>query len=161
MNKIIIINGKGECGKSTFVSFCHEISPNVVETSTIDFVKEIAAKAGWDGKKDIKGRKLLSDLKAALESYDNIPNKKIEEYIHNHPEQIIFVNIREPKNIEYFVKKYNAITLLIRRHQTDTKIYYNSSDDNVDNFSYDFIYKNFGDLSDMKLYAKEFLSKIL
>ena len=42
MPKVIVINGMGGSGKSTFVSLCHKIDPTVIETSTVDFVKEIA-----------------------------------------------------------------------------------------------------------------------
>ena len=114
MSTVIVINGAATVGKSTFVSLCHEIDPKVIETSTIDFVKEVAAKAGWNGIKDESGRRFLSDLKDAMERYDNIPNKKIDEFIQSHPENIIFVNVREPYNIHYYKKKYNAITLLIK-----------------------------------------------
>lgn len=76
MPKVIVINGMGGVGKSTFVSLCHEIDPMVIETSTVDFVKEIALQAGWDGIKDEAGRRFLSDLKDAMERYKDIPNKK-------------------------------------------------------------------------------------
>ena len=77
MSKVIIINGAGGVGKSTFVSLCHEIDSRVIETSTVDFVKEIALQAGWNGIKDEIGRRFISDLKDAMEHYHDIPNQKL------------------------------------------------------------------------------------
>ena len=133
MPKVIVINGSGAVGKSTFISLCHEIDPRVIETSTVDFVKEIALQAGWDGIKDQRGRRLLSDIKDALKRYDDIPNKKIDEFIQSHPDNIIFVNAREP----------------------------NHADENVNDYDYDIVINNSGTLEDLKETAKWFLTNCL
>lgn len=160
MPKVIVINGMGGVGKSTFVSLCHEIDQRVIETSTVDFVKEIATKAGWDGNKDEAGRRFLSDLKDAMERYNDIPNKKIDEFIKEHPNSIIFVNAREPHNIQYYRDKYNAITLLIKNPNIK-KISSNHADKNVDKYNYDFIIENIQGITELKDKAALFLSIIL
>lgn len=99
MPKVIVINGAATVGKSTFVSLCHEIDPRVIETSTVDFVKEIALQAGWNGIKDEAGRRFLSELKDAMEHYYDIPNKSVGDFIKTHSDNIIFVNAREPHNV--------------------------------------------------------------
>ena len=77
--KIIVLNGEGTTGKDTFCemleSFCH-----VYKYSTIDMIKDIAKEHfDWDGKKNKKGRQLLSDLKSASVKYnDKIYNNMIE-----------------------------------------------------------------------------------
>ena len=157
MPKIIVINGSGTVGKSTFISLCHEIDSRVIETSTVDFVKEIALQAGWDGIKDQKGRRLLSDIKDALERYDNIPNKKIDEFIQSHPDNIIFVNAREPHNIAYYQDKYNARAVIVT-NQNATKVQGNHADENVDNYDYDVVINNSGTLEDLRKTAKWFLT---
>lgn len=154
MSKIIVINGMGGVGKSTFVSLCHEIDPMVIETSTVDFVKEIALQAGWDGIKDEKGRRLLSDIKDALERYNNIPNKKIDEFIESHPDSIIFVNAREPHNIQYYKNKYNAIAVLVVNSNAKT-IKGNHADENVYDYEYyDFTIYNEKTIIELKDKAK-------
>ena len=60
--KIIIINGYAGVGKSTFVEMCKK-DYLVTELSTIDPIKDIASKIGWNGQKEPKDRKFLADLK--------------------------------------------------------------------------------------------------
>lgn len=160
MQKIIVINGQGTVGKSTFVSLCHEIDPRVIETSTIDFVKEIALQAGWNGVKDQKGRRLLSDIKDALERYNNIPNKKIDEFIESHPDSVIFVNVREPYNIQYYKDKYNAIAILVTNPNTK-QVQGNHADENVYDYKYyDFNIRNEGTVAELKDKAKIFMEYV-
>lgn len=160
MPKVIVINGAATVGKSTFISLCHEIDPRVIETSTIDFVKEIALQAGWDGVKNQRGRRLLSDIKDALERYDDVPNKKIDEFIQLHPDNIIFVNAREPHNIQYYKDKYNALTILVTN--TNAKIIKgNHADEDVYNYKYyDFTIRNEGTVTELKDKAKIFMDYV-
>ena len=160
MSKVIVINGMGGSGKSTFISLCHEIDPRVIETSTVDFVKEIALQAGWDGEKDQKSRRLLSDIKDAFERYDDVPNKKIDEFIQSHPDNIIFVNAREPHNIQYYKNKYNALTIIVTNPHV-TPITSNHADAGVYDYIYDLYIENSGDLNLLKETAKFFLDNVL
>ena len=160
MSKVIVINGMGGVGKSTFVSLCREIDPRVIETSTIDFVKEVALQAGWDGVKDEDGRRLLSDIKDALERYDDVPNKKIDEFIQSHPDNIIFVNAREPHNIAYYQKKYGAISVLVTNPNA-SKVQGNHADENVNDYEcYDFIIRNEKTIVELKNKAEIFMDYI-
>lgn len=160
MPKIIVINGMGGSGKSTFVALCHEIDPRVIETSTVDFVKEISLQAGWDGAKDQKGRRLLSDIKDALERYDDVPNKKIDEFIQSHPDNIIFINAREPHNINYYQQKYGALTIIVKNDNAK-KVIGNHADENVDNYNYNIVINNSGSLEDLKEKAKWLLTNFI
>lgn len=160
MPKVIVINGMGGVGKSTFISLCHEIDPRVIETSTVDFIKEIALQAGWDGTKDEDGRRFLSDLKDAMEHYHDIPNQKIDEFIQSHPDNIIFVNAREPHNVEYYQRKYGAISVLVKNPNAH-QVKGNHADENVYNCSYNVFINNSGNLEELKEKAKWFLTKCL
>lgn len=64
---IFVINGPARTGKDTFVNiYREERKKDLVYTyniSTVDFVKTIAKECGWDGTKDEKNRKFLSNLK--------------------------------------------------------------------------------------------------
>lgn len=159
MSKIIVINGMAMVGKDTFVNLCHEINQNIIQISTIDFVKSVAKFAGWNGVKDEKSRKFLSDLKDILEEYNDIPNKKIDEFISARPNNIIFIHAREPHNIAYYKEKYNAVTLLITNPNVKT-IISNHADKNVFNYDYDYIIENNNTLAELKNKAREFLKKI-
>ena len=56
---------------------------------------------------------------------------------------ILFVHIREKEQIQHFMKtvKGKAVTLLIRRKDEST-FYGNYSDDNVEDYDYDYVYNN-------------------
>lgn len=149
----------GGVGKSTFISLCHEIDPRVIEISTVDFVKEIALQAGWNGVKDEIGRRFLSELKDAMEHYHDIPNQKIEEFIQSHPDNIIFVNVREPHNIQYYKDVYNAITAIVINPNTK-QIQGNHADENVYDYEYDVYIENSGDLNLLKETANFFLDNL-
>ena len=64
--KIIVINGRGGVGKDEFIKWCREANNDIYSVSSVDYVKEIARLIGWNGEKDVKGRKFLSDLKDAF-----------------------------------------------------------------------------------------------
>lgn len=160
MRKIIIINGMATSGKSTFVQLCKNYNNSVVEISSVDFVKSIANLCGWDGSKSEKNRKFLSDLKDLLENWNDVPNKKIDEWILNHPDKIIFINVREPKNIEYLKNKYNATTCLIANNRVKN-ILSNHADRNVFYYQYDIIIENNGTMAELYYKAKLFIDSII
>ena len=79
--KIICINGYPQSGKDTFVNFCYSFGSIIQSYSTVDFVKKIAKECGWNGVKDLKSRKFLSDLKDILTEWDDIPVRDIKRKI--------------------------------------------------------------------------------
>lgn len=143
----IVINGAGGVGKDTL---CEIASKHfkIKNISSITPIKEIAALCGWDGTKDNKARKFLSDLKKLCVEYNNYPTlwakAQYDEFLAA-DEEIMFVHIREPEEIEKFVRatENKAKTLLIRggkRMSEDS--YGNASDDGVENYSYDYYFVN-------------------
>lgn len=158
MKQIIIINGKGGSGKDTV---CDIVKKNykVIVVSSIDCIKDIAAYGGWDRQKDLKGRKLLSDVKSAFTEYNDLPFKKmmleIEGFLNAKDYQFLFIHIREPEEIKKLVDKYpNIKTLLVRREELNSP-YGNRSDDGVENYNYDFVFDNNGTLEDLE---KDFIT---
>lgn len=164
---IVIINGSGGVGKSTFIKCCSEVRNNVYELSMIDFVVYVAKEIGWNGKKDEKGRKFLSDLKDCIDNYDKsiIYNTVCDrmddisfECHDDDVEPIFFINARSPEDIDYFVNNYNAVTLLISNPRIK-RINTNHADKNVDCYMYDYEIVNNKDLDDLTNKAKNFLYK--
>lgn len=151
---IIVINGKGSCGKDTLIKYFAENSGiRIMNISSIDPIKEILLKTGyWDGKeKSDEIRKLLSDMKKAFEDFNHLPSiyiQKQAEYFSTSNIDLMFVHIREPEEISRFVNyvetrlRIPIITLLVNSDRTEDHQYGNQSDDDVNNYSYDFIYKN-------------------
>ena len=68
MKKVFIINGAAGVGKDTFVEIAKykifiKTGLPTYNISSVDNVKTAAKILGWDGEKDARGRKFLSDLK--------------------------------------------------------------------------------------------------
>ena len=156
MAVVIVINGSGGVGKSTFIELCKKFNNNVVELSTVDSVKRIATIAGWNGVKDEKGRKFLNDIKTAMDDYDHLSWKNVDKEIDITSNKIYFVNAREPEDIDYFVDKYWAFTLLIQNPRVK-QITTNHADARVNDYRYDYYITNSGTLKDFEARAKDFI----
>lgn len=76
---VFIINGNGGSGKDYLIQVLQSESKLYVKNeSVIDPVKNMMYKYGsWDGIKDEKGRKLLSDVKKALDEYSDFTSNYI------------------------------------------------------------------------------------
>lgn len=148
MKKVaIVINGAGGVGKDTLCELAAKHF-KVKNISSITPIKEVAALCGWDGTKDNKARKFLSDLKNLCVEYNNYPTlwakRRYDEFLEG-DEEIMFVHIREAEEIKKFVEATGgaARTLLVRggKRMSNEK-YGNVSDDEVENYSYDYYFLN-------------------
>lgn len=171
--RVVIVNGKPESGKTTFEKLAKEILGEAFceQRSTVDRVKEIAIEIGWNGVKDSKGRKLLSDLKDICTEYNDMPVNDISQYlktweyelkyygVENIP-HVFFIDDREPEHIARLKEKFNAITLLIRRPGDEEIKTSNHADENVFNYEYDWVINNDGTLNDLHESAERFLNWI-
>ena len=158
--QIIIINGQGGVGKDEICNVVKKhYSTKVV--SSIDRIKAIAVYGGWDGQKDLKGRKLLFDIKLAFSEYNDLPFKQMAHEIkifkNFRDEQILFIHVREPEEIKKLVSEYPEIkTLLIIRGERPLN-FGNMADDNVYDYNnYDFVFENNGELENLENDFMEF-----
>lgn len=159
MKRIFVINGSGGAGKDTFISLVEKYA-KTLNYSSVDAIKNIACeKLGWDGKKDEKGRKLLSELKRISSEYNDAPFEYLRNCVKEFEKsdyEFCFIHIREPEEIERAKKEFDAITVLVKNEKV-AKITTNDSDKNVDNYCYDSIILNNGTVSDLNIYAKLFV----
>ena len=168
MKKIaMVINGAGGVGKDTLCDLA-EKHFGVMNISTITPIKEIAAQCGWDGTKDARARKFLSDLKRLCVEYNDYPTnwalERYHEFLKDDSLQILFVHIREAGEIQKFVDATGgeAKTLLVRGGDRMKKSSYgNVSDDEVENYSYDYYFTNDKSLEETELLFKQFLASVL
>lgn len=143
---VIIINGRGGVGKDTLCEFASK-SFKIQNISAITPIKNIAIEYGWRGEKDAKSRKFLSDLKRVFIEYNDLPTKylyqKYEEFMKS-MDQILFMHIREIGEIEKIKNKIKTpcLTLLVDREVRSNAEWGNDSDDQVDQYTYDFYYDN-------------------
>ena len=155
---VVIINGSAGVGKDTFVAICNSFC-KVMNFSSIDEIKKLAKLIGWDGNKDEKGRKLLSDLKVAMSDYCDLPfqsmKNKYNEFIKSDAD-ILFLHIREPEEIAKAANEFNAITLLIKNKNVK-QITSNIADANVYDLKYDVVIDNSRTLNDLKNTSKWFI----
>ena len=154
MGKIaLVINGCGGVGKDTLCDLAAK-HYRVYNISSVDPIKDIARTCGWDGRKDDKSRRFLSDLKALTVAYNDFPTVWAKErYLGflESDDEIMFLHIREPWEIEKFVRATDgaAKTLLIRGGERLKKeCYGNVSDDSVEDYSYDYYFINDMSLED-------------
>lgn len=171
--KVVIVNGKPGAGKTTFETMCLGLGKaKCYICSSIDYIKDIARTCGWDGEKSPENRKFLSDLKDLLTTWNDIPMKKIHERIEyiqaafsdNEDlldDVIIFVDVREPNEIQRIKDYYGAATLLVTRDEADRIPSNNHADNDVYNFEYDIIIENNGSLDDLYKSAETVLNWLL
>ena len=169
--RVVIVNGKPESGKTIFENICKEILGHAYceQRSTVDKIKEIAREGGWNGKKELRDRKFLSDLKDLFTNYNDMPLRDVCNYLRgweadlaywevgDHP-HVLFVDDREPEHIERLKQELGAKTLLIKRPSVENQETSNHADANVDNYRYDYILMNDGDLAHLKAEAHRFVN---
>ena len=151
---VIVINGKGGVGKDTL---CESITAEykILNVSAITPIKEIAQEYGWQGEKDEKARRFLSELKRAFTNYNDLPTryllKQYQAFL-NSDDRIMFVHIREGEEIRKFVEAVDGkcITLLIYNDTMNQQVYGNESDDCVEQYEYDYKFDNSAPLKQSK-----------
>lgn len=163
--RVVIINGSGTVGKDTFCSFCSDYLPEQVEVmSTVDVIKEVATRFGYNGIKTEVNRRFLSDLKDLVCEYN--PNFSIEEVRKKIQKlknltgtkfetKILFVHAREPRDIERLKQSFSAETILITNKNVPV-ISSNHADRDVFEYDYDYTIDNSGSLEELRAKAISF-----
>ena len=151
--KIYILNGKAGSGKTSFYKFVEEIcGVYVMNCSTVDLVKQLASDDGWNGEKTPRNREFLSNLKDLLTEWDDVPYKDVvrrierfEVYCKNWDidtkDCAVFIDCREPKEIQKFVDRMGAKTIFVDR-KIENYQPSNHADAEVENFKYDIVIDN-------------------
>lgn len=152
---VIIINGKGGCGKDTICQILNRHYPTTV-ISTITKVKQGARLIfGWKGGKDEEDRKFLSDLKDLWTAYNNGPFNyaydKYKEFIEKpatNYNEILVIHVREPEEIDKLRRAISkdghvrCTTMLVMSERTENNEYGNHADDAVNDYAYEYVYHN-------------------
>lgn len=165
---IVVINGKGGVGKDTLIQALKDTGlAKVFNVSSIDPFRDMTKDFSPPKRKSNTYRLLLSNLKKTIDTYyeqeygitysNNYLMVQLRIFLCNSSDdkEILFVHIREPENIESFLTY--AGTELSLRFDTDTVLctmliksdraqidYGNDSDNNVENYNYDYIFESNG-----------------
>lgn len=161
MKKVYIINGAAGVGKDTFVEiakyyFFINLNEQTYNISSVDKVKTAASILGWDGEKNERGRKFLSDLKDLSSLAYNAPYQYMLEKTLSKTNGIFFLHIREPEEISYF-KKYNLNTKTILIKRNNLELFNNHADQNINDYKYDYIINNDGSIENLVELVKNFV----
>lgn len=170
---IVIVNGYPRSGKDTFVDFAGEyftrLGWKAYAMSSIDFIKKITSDNGISEEpKTPEKRALWADLKAAFEKYDRLVSRKtmarMQDQMFACPreKQIGFIHVREPDSITFMktLATDEFVTIFIDRLAAE-RVTSNTSDMEVENFTYDHIIQNNSDLDALKLIAQRFAHEIV
>ena len=164
MKKIFIQNSVGGSGKDTWAGLIGKyISTH--KYSIVDLPKEAARILGWDGGKTEKDRKFLSDVMDLSTEYNDAPFRDVMSVVDDFKsnlieDEVIFIDMRDPKDIARAVETFGAETILIRNPNVK-KIESNHADANVEKYEYDYIIENNGSLEQLDWVAKEFVDNII
>lgn len=164
--KIFIMNGYALSGKDTFVALVQKIADEnlikIQKTSIIDNIKVLATQLGWEGSKTEKDRNFLSALKDLTTNYNDYSFTQICKYIENSQKicEAVFIDMREPKDIERIKRMYPVKTVFIKRDNSLKNIS-NHADRDVEKISYDIIIDNNGTLKDLSKLANDFYKKYI
>lgn len=164
-------------GKDLFCDLClNYMSARGImggKISTIDAVKKLAVQVGWNGLKEPKDRKFLSDLKDLLTEYNDFPYEVVsqqiqETYLHFNREMgipedkiVFFVHCREPKEIQKFVDRLGAETLVIRREEVEKLPQSNHADKEVLEYKYTHSIENNKGIEDLEQKAIDFINELV
>lgn len=160
---VLIFNGSPRSGKSTVQSIIRLKTKAAISYSSIDCVKNIYEKYfGWDGEKTEESRKFLSDMKHFLIAETNIIDQALTEKYNEFMKSdnsILMIDIREPKEIAKYAKKFNAVTVLVTNSRVP-HVVSNTSDKNVSFYKYDVKIVNDGSFLDLESLVEEFLKDL-
>ena len=131
-------------------------------TSMVEIVKHYAEQMGWEGSKEDKDRKFLSDLKDCLTEWADIPMAYVYSRVKEFEELgdgYCFIDAREEPDIQRIKKDlteqgHKVQSILIDKKTF--KYYGNHADDNVMNQKYDITIMNDKDLLALDKCAQAF-----
>ena len=163
---VVLINGTPRSGKDTLCknvsNYITKYDINTYTISTVDFVKEVYEYITGEERDILKGtdeeekyRKFLSDSKDLYSWYDNIPNKKVKDFVDKKSkdsmyDNLFFVHVREPQDIEMLKNMFNICTTLFVERVNDNA-YNNHADTNIYDYEYKYIIENNNTLEDFNI----------
>ena len=164
MVRLVVVNGYPESGKDLFAELCDKyMKTYTICTSTP--MKEAMSLLGWNGVKTEEVRNELCHMKHMSNKLFNCTQihllKELSrikmEMIDSNRHGLVFIQSREPQEIEYLAKTLGAETVLLTRLNYGKGT--NAADMYVEDYDYDTIITNNGSIEDLKIKAERFVWK--
>lgn len=159
---IFVVNGHPRAGKDTFAKILNGVT-SVYKYSSIECIKNMAMVCGWDGSKDEKSRKFLSDLKLLTSDFNDYSFKSVKKHVEMFRScddfEVMLIDIREPRDIQRAVDEFGAKTIFIDNPRVE-RINSNIADAHVENFKYDYFLCNNGTIEEFKTNIRHWYSTI-
>lgn len=158
---LIVVNGRPNSGKDTFISLVSNILEsgyNITSKhmSSIDIIKDAGKLLGWDGCKNSRDRKFLSKLKELSIWYNNYPFTKVMDFydLHSH-RNVVFTQVREVDEIMKLKDSLVDMCLTVLLRSNRSLPYDNSSDFYCEEGEYDVVIDNNGSIEDLVKYCTD------
>ena len=178
---IIIINGRPRSGKDTVIDLMRKYClmnecARFRAYSTIDPVKDVLKKLGWNGEKTDEVRNILASLKQFWINNNNGPLKYCIDIIvgrmtsNDTDDDVLVFQIREPNEIKKLINVLepiksvyglNVSTLFVHRFSANGEAYGNSADANVADYEYSDEIFNTGTLEQLERNVYEYMNELL
>lgn len=170
LNKhIFIVNGRPGAGKTSFEDLILERVQGA-RYSIIDPVKNLLINEGiWNGRdKSESIRKLMSDVKIALDEYCDYSYNEVRKFVEDFkankiPGNVLFIDMREEKDISRAVVEFGADSIYIQNDNARS-VHTNIADDFSDdknNYPYDIIVYNSGSYGNFIKTCKRFANILI
>ena len=166
---IFIVNGKAGAGKTTFEDLILE-KVQGVRYSIIDPVKKLLINEGiWDGKdKSEPMRKLMSDIKIALDEYCDFSYNGVRNFIKDFkkdkiPGDVLFIDMREKQDILRATAEFGADVIYIQNDNVSS-VLTNVADEfasDSKNYAYSIVIDNSGTYEELTSICQRFADVLI
>lgn len=162
--QIVILNGSATVGKDSFVNALSRYV-TVKHISMCDLAKKALLTCGWNGIKDEQSRKALSDIKIALDNFEDSNfsyiTQNVKKFLFDYPEydgiEYLCIDMREPKDIQRFKCFLINVPAILIKNPRVSHLTSNIGDAGVNNYAYDYCISNDGTKDDLFEKAKALL----
>lgn len=154
--QIFVVNGYPGSGKTEFEKMVSELVPTICYSS-IDPIRDALP---VPKEKSVEYRNYLALGKQVFKEYVRTKiSDKFWEFIVDPEAKLLFIDCREPEEIDWLVKHCDAHTLLVDRPGIEPDENLSDADMYVKNYVYEVTIHNSGDLDQLRLAAKAFCSQ--
>lgn len=159
----VIINGVARSGKDTFIAMCGQHTA-VKNISSIDQLNDFARQIGWDGNKNDKYRKFISELKQLVVNFNDAPTNYLLSQIklHQASDGVLFMHVREATEIAK-IQRYSPLRVITLKIVRNVAVPQNSADLDASGGyrHYDYVIYNYTTLFDLANEAKLFVDQLM